>query len=228
MYSIGAYEFTDTDAKRTVRFGDLVFDLFGMGRNASVIEHLRPPQPTGDMAKDLEAVWASWLAAGPALRAAGELPGRHDGTVVQLNVSSGGLPKHSIAAAEVTFKGMVGDRQATRVHHGRPWQALCLWSAEVIDALHGQGHAIAPGRAGENVTIAGLPWELVTPGVRLRLGQVLCEVSSFSLPCASNTPWFIDGDFNVIHHERGPVSRVYATVLEPGRIAPGDPAILEP
>ena len=31
-----------------------------------------------------------------------------------------------------------------------------------------------------------------------------------------------------MHHERGPVSRVYATVLEPGVITTGDPAILEP
>ena len=61
-----------------------------------------------------------------------------------------------------------------------------------------------------------------------RVGTVLCEVSAYALPCASNKPWFIDGDFHVMHHERGPVSRVYATVLEPGRIAVGDPAILEP
>jgi hypothetical protein len=31
-----------------------------------------------------------------------------------------------------------------------------------------------------------------------------------------------------MHHERGPVSRVYATVLQPGVIAVGDAAVLEP
>ncbi len=228
MYSIGPYRFTETDAIRTVSFADLVFDLYAEGRDGSVIEHLRPPAPTGDIDVDLAAAWSSWTSAGPALRAAGQLPGRADGTVVQLNVSPGGLPKLPIDAAEVTFAGMAGDRQATRVHHGRPWQALCIWSAEVIDDFRRAGHRLEPGRAGENITIGGLPWADVRAGVRLLVGEVLCEVSAYALPCASNKPWFIDGDFNVMHHERGPVSRVYATVLEQGRIAVGDSAILEP
>jgi MOSC domain-containing protein YiiM len=123
---------------------------------------------------------------------------------------------------------MAGDRQATRVHHGRPWQALCIWSSEVIDDFRRAGHPLAPGLAGENITICGLPWPEVRAGVRLRVGGVLCEVSAYALPCKSNTRWFIDGDYTVMHHELGPVSRVYATVLEPGVITTGDPAILEP
>ena len=31
-----------------------------------------------------------------------------------------------------------------------------------------------------------------------------------------------------MHHERGPVSRIYARVLEPGEISVGDDAVLEP
>jgi hypothetical protein len=228
MYDIGPYRFTETDAKRTVNFADVVFDLYGEGRDASVIEQLRPPAPTGDLAADLAAVWSSWTAAGPALRAARQLPGRVEGSVVQLSVSPGGLPKLPVDAAEVTWKGMAGDRQATRFHHGRPWQALCIWSAEVIEDFRAAGHPLAPGRAGENITVSGLPWADVRAGVRLRVGEVLCEVSAYALPCASNKPWFIDGDFRVMHHDRGPVSRVYATVLEPGVITVGDAAILEP
>ncbi|MGZ4738561.1 MAG: MOSC domain-containing protein [Ilumatobacteraceae bacterium] len=228
MHLIGPYRFTDTDAERTVHFADVVFDLYTEGRDASTIEHLRPRPPTGDLAADLAAVWSSWMSAGPALRDAGQVPNRAEGTVVQLSVSPGGLPKLPVHAAGVTWKGMNGDRQATRNHHGRPWQALCIWSAEVIDEFHRAGHDIAPGRAGENITISGLPWADVRAGVRLRIGDVLCEVSSYALPCASNKPWFIDGDFRVMHHDRGPVSRVYATVLEPGLITVGDGATLEP
>jgi hypothetical protein len=228
MYLIGPYRFTETDAERTIRFADEIFDLYGQGRDTAVIEHLRPPEPTGDLEKDLAAVWASWTAAGPALRKAGQLPSRAGGMVVQLSVSAGGLPKLPIDPAQVTWKGMVGDRQATRRHHGRPWQALCIWSSEVIDAFAEMGHPLAPGRAGENITVSGLHWPDVRAGVRLRVGEVLCEVSSFALPCRSNRPWFINGDFTVMHHERGPVSRVYATVLEPGVVRVGEPAILEP
>jgi MOSC domain-containing protein YiiM len=228
MYSIGPYRFTETDAKRTVRFAGEIFDLYGHGRDASVIEPLRPPRPTGDVEADLAATWSSWTSAGPALRAAGQMPARSEGDVTQLSVSPGGLPKLAVDAAEVTWKGMEGDRQATRVHHGRPWQALCIWSLEVIDEFRRAGHPLEPGRAGENITISGLPWAEVRAGVRLRIGEVLCEVSAYTLPCTSNARWFIDGDFNVMHHDRGPVSRVYATVLEPGRIATGDSAVLEP
>jgi MOSC domain-containing protein YiiM len=64
--------------------------------------------------------------------------------------------------------------------------------------------------------------------VRLRLGEVLCEVSSYAFPCKKNAQWFRDGEFMTMWAGRGPVSRVYATVLEPGRISQGDSAILEP
>jgi len=209
-------------------FADEIFNLYAQGRKAEVIEHLRPSQPTGNLDVDLAAVWSAWTSAGPAMRAAGQLPARSEGVVEQLSVSSGGLPKLPIDPAEVTWKGMVGDRQATRQHHGRPWQALCIWSSDVIDAFRADGHPLAAGRAGENITIRGLPWSEVRAGVRLQIGSVLCEVSCYALPCRTKKPWFIDGNFNLMHHERGPVSRVYATVLKPGMITVGDVAILEP
>ena len=228
VHTIGPYRFTATDAQRTVLFGGDIFDLYGERRNAAVIEHLRPAVATGDVESDLHAVWNAWTAAGPALRAAGELPPAATGVVTQLSVSPGGLPKLAIESTEVSWGGMTGDRQATRLHHGRPWQTLCLWSAEVIEAFVAAGHPLAPGRAGENITIRGLPWDEVRAGVRLQIGTVVCEVSSYALPCASNKPFFLNGDFRVMHHERGPVSRVYATVLEPGLVTTGDAAILEP
>ena len=168
------------------------------------------------------------LAAGPALGAAGQLPARAEGVVAQLNRSDGGVPKTPVDRVEVGWRGVQGDRQRSRQHHGRPWQALCIWSTEVIDAFAAEGHPIAPGSAGENITLRGLDWSTVRPGVRLRLGTVLCEVSAWALPCKHNRAWFSDGGFNRMHHDRGPVSRAYATVLEPGTIATGDPAILSP
>lgn len=227
MHTIGPYTFSETDAQRTVHNALVVFGLYEEGRDASLIAHLRP-ELTGDLATDLERTWSSWMSLSPVLRAAGELPATADGTVAQLNTSKGGLPKLPVPAVSVGWRGVEGDSQKTRVHHGRPWQALCLWSTEVIEHLHSEGHPIAPGLAGENVTISGLHWPDVRPGVRLRLGEVLCEVSSYALPCYQNTAWFLDGDFEAMHHERGPVSRLYATVLEPGRIATGDRVVLEP
>lgn len=227
MYTVGPYTFTEQDAVKTIGAHSHVWPLYAAGRDATVLDAL-VPQLTGDVATDLELVWAAWLAAGPALRAAGQMPPTATGSVVQVNVSNGGLPKLPQPEVRVGWRGVEGDRQATRVHHGRPFQALCLWSAEVIAAFQADGHPIAPGLAGENITMRGIPWADVRPGVRLQVGSVLCEVSSYALPCFQNKGWFVGGDFEVMHHERGPVSRVYATVLQPGTVAVGDAVVLEP
>jgi MOSC domain-containing protein YiiM len=104
------------------------------------------------------------------------------------------------------------------------WQAVCLWSADVVESLQGEGHPIFPGAAGENVTVSGLDWGALRPGTRLALGaDAVVEVTLPALPCATNAQWFADGDVNRIHHERHPgSSRLYALVVQPGRVALGD------
>jgi MOSC domain-containing protein YiiM len=57
---------------------------------------------------------------------------------------------------------------------------------------------------------------------------VLCQVSAFAVPCRQNARWFVDRRFERIHHSNGPVSRVYATVIEPGAIRSDDIVVLEP
>ncbi|HEX9260281.1 MAG TPA: MOSC domain-containing protein [Acidimicrobiales bacterium] len=162
------------------------------------------------------------------LRAAGQMPPTAQGSVHGLFVSDGGVPKHTRNRVDVGWRGLAGDRQATRKHHGRPWQALCLYSYEQVRAFQAEGHPIAPGSAGENISISGLPWADVRPGVRLRIGEVLAEVTTYSPPCKNNAQWFADGDFNHLNHERGAFSRVYASVLRPGTVSVGDPVVLEP
>jgi hypothetical protein len=181
-----------------------------------------------EVADELGSAWLGLRLLTDAMRDAGVFGGASSGTVVQLNRSGGGVPKLARPVVDVDWGGVVGDVQATRRHHGRPWQALCLWDAGVIDRLAAAGHPIGYGSAGENVTLRGLDWARVRPGVRLRLGTVRCEASSYAVPCSQNARWFTDRAFDLIHHEAGPVSRIYATVLEPGRIATGDGAELEP
>jgi MOSC domain-containing protein YiiM len=58
---------------------------------------------------------------------------------------------------------------------------------------------------------------------------VLAEVSAFAEPCASIAAAFVGRDFTRIDPARYPgSSRVYASVLEPGRISVGDAVIVEP
>jgi MOSC domain-containing protein YiiM len=149
------------------------------------------------------------------------------GTVQGLFRSRGGVPKHAVETVEVGARGVMGDVQKTRQHHGRPWQALCVWSAEVVNRLHTEGHPIVPGSAGENISIGGLDWDVVLPGSKLTIGPVVVELSLYALPCAKNAQWFADRNFERIHHrtERG-VSRIYGSVLHGGPIRVGDPVSL--
>lgn len=184
--------------------------------------------PDGVLAA-VEAALADLSAAGRTLARLGIGPGRMRGTLAGIHRSGGGVPKLAVAAAAVHRDGVEGDRQADRRVHGRPWQALCIWSADVIADLRAEGHPVAPGTAGENLTLAGLDWPALRAGTRLRVGGVLAELSLPATPCAKNARWFTGGDFMRMSHDRHPGwSRWYATVLEPGHVAVGDAVIVEP
>jgi MOSC domain-containing protein YiiM len=151
------------------------------------------------------------------------------GVVQQVNTSPGGVPKLPVPAALVTAQGLTGDRQRNRMHHGRPWQAICLWSADVIDALVAEGHPITYGSAGENITVRGIDWSTIRPGLRLQVGSALLETTPYAIPCTKNAQWFSDGDFRRIAYEVAPgSSRIYARVLGMGRIRARDDVIVEP
>lgn len=146
------------------------------------------------------------------------------GHIVQISVSQGGVPKLAISEAEVTTTGLVGDKHKNPEIHGGPEKAVCLWSLEVIEILKQEGHNLAPGYAGENVTIAGLNWAEITPGKRLQMGDsVLLEVASYTTPCRKNMRWFADKRYSRMSQKHHPgSSRVYARVLQPGKIQQGD------
>lgn len=167
--------------------------------------------------------------AGRALATAGELP-TASGSVHGLFRSDGGVPKLACEQVEIGTRGVVGDVQRSRQHHGRPWQALCLWSKEQVDRLRDEGNPIGYGYAGENISATGIDWALIRPGTRLQIGaEVLAEITLPALPCAKNAQWFVGHDFNRMHHEReAGISRMYASVLRTGTVAHGDHVTLEP
>lgn len=167
--------------------------------------------------------------AGRGLHGIGAGAPTQHGVVARLSVSGGGVPKTPVDRAEVTRRGLAGDRQADRRNHGRPLQALCIWSTEVIEALRQEGHPIEPGAAGENVTIRGIDWTKIRTGVQIRIGEALAEVSAFATPCARNATWFKDRDFRRMDHDLHPGwSRAYAWVRQDGTVADGDPVVVEP
>jgi MOSC domain-containing protein YiiM len=152
-----------------------------------------------------------------------------EGTISALHVSQGGVPKLPVESAMISPSGMDGDSQHNRVHHGRPLQALCLWSADVIAQLQAEGHPITAGAAGENLTVTGVEWAEIRPGAMLTVGKIPMLITAYAIPCAKNAQWFSDRDFNRIHHESNPgSSRLYAIPLGSGEIRPGAVVKVEP
>lgn len=144
--------------------------------------------------------------------------------VHQVSLSDGGVPKRAVPAAEVTVEGLRRDRQRNRKVHGGPDRAVCLYSLEIIEALRAEGHSIAPGSAGENLTVAGLDWARLTPGDHLSIGAHLeLQITGYTSPCRLNGQWFKDGNSARMAQELHPGwSRLYARVLAEGTVHAGD------
>jgi MOSC domain-containing protein YiiM len=152
----------------------------------------------------------------------------HEGRIVQISISAGGVPKRPVDEARVTAAGIDGDGHRNTRYHGGPDRALCLYSIERIRALAAEGHPIVPGSIGENVTIEGLEWSDVAPGTRMRLGErVVIEVTRYTSPCFNITASFTDGDYSRVSQKQQPgSSRVYARVLMEGVIRRDEPVKL--
>ena len=144
-------------------------------------------------------------------------------TVVSLNTSPGGVPKLPRDEVFVSKSGLDGDGH--RYHlHGGPDKAVCIYADEVIDALRAEGHPIAVGTTGENVTVRGLDWPAIVPGVRLMLGAVEIEVTEYAAPCQTIVDSFSDRRSKRISQKLYPgSSRVYARVITEGILILGDP-----
>jgi MOSC domain-containing protein YiiM len=107
------------------------------------------------------------------------------GSIVQINISLGGVPKRPMAEAEVTPLGILGDSWAHPQIHGGPNQAVLLISSEGLEELVAQGFPVFPGALGENLTTTGLDRRLMRIGQRYRVGDVVLELSKMRSPCAT-------------------------------------------
>ncbi|MCU0493978.1 MAG: MOSC domain-containing protein [Chloroflexaceae bacterium] len=145
--------------------------------------------------------------------------------IESINVNpAGGVPKHAVPSAFLGTEGVGGDRQRNRKFHGGPLRAVSLYSLEIIATLQSEGHPIAPGSTGENLTLSGLDWPALVPGTHLRLGAAVeLEITSYVTPCKNIAASFCNGDFSRISQKLHPgESRLYARVLREGIVHVGD------
>lgn len=96
-----------------------------------------------------------------------------------------GIPKHPVSRLGVTPEGVDGDfnRWRTEKASGDPDQAVLLLEEETLRALRAEGWPVRPGDLGENLLVAGLPAGALRAGARLRIGEVVLELSKPAEPC---------------------------------------------
>jgi MOSC domain-containing protein YiiM len=151
------------------------------------------------------------------------------GRLDSINTSRGGVPKTSVFEALITEHGVDGDHQRDPRFHGGPDRAVVLFSLEAIRALQHEGHPIAPGTTGENLTVSGVDWTMVGPGAELAIGGVRLLITKYASPCEKIATCFLNEDITRISQKRHPGwSRVCARVLESGIVRIGDPIAIAP
>jgi len=146
-----------------------------------------------------------------------------DGSVAFINRSDGGVPKLHVPSAHVSVNGLESDRQRNQRFHGGPERALCLYSLELISELQREGHPIFPGSIGENLTIMGVSWDSIVPGLTLEIGPIRIMITSYTKPCRTIRESFAVHHISRISEKVHPGwSRVYARVLMAGTVNVGD------
>ena len=105
-----------------------------------------------------------------------------DAVVVAVCRSAGGIPKRPQPSACVTVDGLDGDAHA-HAKHCRPDRAVCLWDIEIMRQLIGEGFALSPGVAGENLMVERLDVQHLEPGTLLEIGDVVLRLTQPRKPC---------------------------------------------
>jgi MOSC domain-containing protein YiiM len=158
--------------------------------------------------------------------------------ILQINVSSGGVPKRPIPRGEITHQRLRGDDWNDKKHHGISGQAICLYGVELIAELRDEGYPLFPGALGENLTTQYLDYRTVRLGQIFSVGkEAVIRITKVRVPCRTITVYG-DGIIKALYDvevKRGNVqtpkwgrSGFYAEVLRVGTVCPGDPMILQP
>ena len=155
------------------------------------------------------------------------------GSVVQVNVSRGGIPKLPIPEGHATAHGIGGDTCAHPQFHGGPNQAILIVCAEAVDDLIAQGYPLFYGALGENLTIRGIDHRQFRAGQRWRAGRAWLELTKVRVPCKTLDVYGEGRIQKAVYDKQvkagdtaSPLwakAGIYAAVVTPGAIRPGDP-----
>ena len=128
----------------------------------------------------------------------------------------------------VTTEGLAGDCIGNLTYHGGPDQAVYLYGMPDYAWWESTlGRPLGPGTFGENLTLSELDNFALALGDRFSIGELILEVTSPRIPCATLSRRMGDSAFlkKFRHAERpGP----YCRVLREGTVRVGDAVRHEP
>jgi len=133
--------------------------------------------------------------------------------------------------------GLQGDRHAHPKIHGGPHKAILLIAAEIVDDLTARGYPVFYGALGENLTTRGIDIRVLRVGDRLRAGAAILEITQPRGPCTALDvygPSIKDEIYDLrvkrldATSPRWGMSGLYAGVIKPGKVQPGDAIQLLP
>jgi len=157
------------------------------------------------------------------------------GSILQINVSLGGIPKRPIATGMITPLGLAGDACAHPQIHGGPRQAVLVIASETIDELRARGYPVFYGALGENLTTRGLDPRELRIGHQLRAGGAVLEITKVRGPCSTLDLYGPEikqeiydarvkaGDAT---SSRWGMSGFYTRVIQPGLVRVDDPILI--
>jgi MOSC domain-containing protein YiiM len=157
------------------------------------------------------------------------------GTVLQVSISRGGVPKRAIPEGDIGPRGIAGDGHDHPEIHGGPRQAVLLISSEAIAEITALGYPLYPGALGENITTVGIDRKQWRTGQRWRVGQAIVELTRPRAPCETLSVYGPGIQKAVYDAQvkagdpsspRWALAGFYASVVQAGVVRPGDPVSL--
>lgn len=136
------------------------------------------------------------------------------GTVVAVCTSeTKGVRKKPVPAVNVAAgRGIEGDAHAAAWH-----RQVSLLGIESIERMRRLGASVNPGDFAENVTTSGIALPSLAIGTRIKLGEVLLEVTQIGKECHARCEIYRQAGDCVMPREG-----IFTRVVRGGSIRPGD------
>ncbi|MHA1304290.1 MAG: MOSC domain-containing protein [Candidatus Heimdallarchaeaceae archaeon] len=135
------------------------------------------------------------------------------GIIKAVNISERkGIPKKNIETCKVTEKGLLND-----AHSGDWHRQVSLLAEESIEKMRKMGLDLKYGAFAENLTTKGITLYELPIGTRLRINDVILEVTQIGKKCHDDC---------AIKQQVGkcimPKEGIFAKVIQPGTISVND------